>query len=217
MVIFDHAHPKIIESTFSFPEFVPAWKKWLYSICLFFSPVTRLVTPIFDHAHPKMFWSAFNFCDHVLICKKSVHIFHLFILQIQSILESHHQTSHIHFLAMLTHFWTNQLVPSDLSWDTVNFRVQRPDWPHSFLATPHQKLFNQLLIFVNFYQHAKNEAVSSIFSREILDLKILQSEWLRAFWAISQEQYFSQTEDLRSNIDFHYRMNSGKINDQIYL
>ena len=110
MVIFDHAHPKIIESTFSFPEFVPAWKKWLYSICLFFSPVTRLVTPIFDHAHPKMFWSAFNFCDHVLICKKSVHIFHLFILQIQSILESHHQTSHIHFLAMLTHFWTNQLV-----------------------------------------------------------------------------------------------------------
>ena len=70
---------------------------------------------------------------------------------------------------------------------------------------------------MNFYQHAKNEAFSSIFSREILDLKILQSEWLRAFWAISQEQYFSQIEDLRSNIDFHYRMNSGKINDQIYL
>ena len=26
MAIFDHAHPKIIESTFSFPEFVPACK-----------------------------------------------------------------------------------------------------------------------------------------------------------------------------------------------
>ena len=27
MTIFDHAHPKIIESSFGFPEFVPAWKK----------------------------------------------------------------------------------------------------------------------------------------------------------------------------------------------
>ena len=27
MAIFDHAHQKIIESTFSFTEFLPAWKK----------------------------------------------------------------------------------------------------------------------------------------------------------------------------------------------
>ena len=79
---------------------------------------------------------------------------------------------------------------------------------------PQQKLFNQLLIFVDLYQHAKNEAVSSIFSGDMLDLKILQAEWLKEFWAISQEQYFSQKEDLRSNINFDYRTNSGKINDQ---
>ena len=36
-------------------------KKWLYSLCSFLSPVTRLAILIFDHAHPKYFWSAFNF------------------------------------------------------------------------------------------------------------------------------------------------------------
>ena len=46
---------------------------------------------------------------------------------------------------------------------------------------PDQKNFNQLLIFVNLYQHAKNEAVSTICSGETVDLKILQSDWLRAF------------------------------------
>ena len=48
---------------------------------------------------------------------------------------------------------------------------------------------------MNLYQHAKNEAVSSIRSGEKLDLKILQSEWLRTFWPISQEQHFSQREN----------------------
>ena len=55
---------------------------------------------------------------------------------------------------------------------------------------PNQKFFNQLLIFVNLYQHAKNEAVSSICSIEIVDLKILLSHWQRAFWLISQKQDF---------------------------
>ena len=50
---------------------------------------------------------------------------------------------------------------------------------------------------MNLYQHAKNEAVPSICSGEILkdfkkDLKILQSHWLRAFWPISQKQDFYQ-------------------------
>ena len=33
VAIFDHAHPNIIKSTFSFPEFVAACKKSVYSIC----------------------------------------------------------------------------------------------------------------------------------------------------------------------------------------
>ena len=57
---------------------------------------------------------------------------------------------------------------------------------------PNQKNFDQLLIFVNLYQHAENEPVLSTCSEEIVDLKIMQSDWLRAFWPISQEQDFSQ-------------------------
>ena len=133
-------------------------KKWLYFICSFLSPfsVTTLVTPTFDHAQSKNFWSAFTFCDHVSTSKKSVYIFQLFILQIQSILESHHQTGHTNFwhvhprnfklcfnLCDIVPHAKNQLIPSILSWNTVNFRVQRPDWPHSFLKMPHIKLFHQ--------------------------------------------------------------------------
>ena len=44
---------------------------------------------------------------------------------------------------------------------------------------------------MDLYQHAKNEAISSICSAEIVDLKILQSDWLRAFWPVSQEQDLS--------------------------
>ena len=48
-------------------------------------------------------------------------------------------------------------------------------------------------------QHAKNEAVSLIYSEGILDLKILQSDWLTAFWYIFQEQDFSHIYNLFTN------------------
>ena len=69
---------------------------------------------------------------------------------------------------------------------------------------------------MNFYQHVKNEAVSSICSGEIVDWKILQSHWLRAFWPISQKQDFSQYlgRITANNITFYYRTNSVKINDE---
>ena len=64
------------------------------------------------------------------------------------------------------------------------------------------------------YQHIpKNEAISCIHSGEIVDLKILQSNWMGAFWPISQEQDFSTQQQ---NIYFHYRKNSVKINDQVF-
>ena len=58
-------------------------------------------------------------------------------------------------------------------------------------------------------------------SGEIVDLKILQSDWLRSIWSISQEYDFSQIQDLRrntaNNIKFHNRKNAMKINDQFFL
>ena len=55
----------------------------------------------------------------------------------------------------------------------------------------------------------------------MLDLKILQLEWLRAFWPIFLEQNFSQTEDLYrntvNNTNFHYKTDAEKINDRTFL
>ena len=58
--------------------------------------------------------------------------FHLFILEIQSILES---------------------------WDKIGHTP--------FVTMANQKAFDQLLIFVNLYRHAKNQAICS---EEIVDL-----------------------------------------------
>ena len=60
----------------------------------------------------------------------------------------------------------------------------------------------------------------SICCGEIPDLKVLQSDWLTGFCHISQEQDFSIQDLCRNtanNINFYYRTNSVKINDQIIL
>ena len=67
----------------------------------------------------------------------------------------------------------NQSIPSVHSWDRVTFRIQTTDWSHPFLSMPNQKT-----------------TVSSTCSGEIVDLKILESDWLRPFWLISQNKIF---------------------------
>ena len=67
---------------------------------------------------------------------------------------------------------------------------------------------------MNLYQHAKNQVISFISSGDMIDYKILQSDWLRTFWSIFQEQKFTQKWDLcknaARNTNFHYRSNSVK-------
>ena len=58
----------------------------------------------------------------------------------------------------------------------------------------------------------KNQAIYIII-RDLVDLKILQSGWLRAFWPISQEPNFSRLWDYCKNItnnitNFYYKPNS---------
>ena len=60
-----------------------------------------------------------------------------------------------------------------------------------------QAFFVQLLAYVNLYQHAKNHAFSPTCSGDMVDKKILQSNWLRRFWPISQEQKSFQIWHLR--------------------
>ena len=45
---------------------------------------------------------------------------------------------------------------------------------------------------MNLHQNAKNQAFLSFCSKDKVNLKILQSDWPRAFWPISQEPGFSK-------------------------
>ena len=55
----------------------------------------------------------------------------------------------------------------------------------------HPKTFCSTLAYVNFYQDAKNHAISLFCSGDMADEIILQFDWLITFWPISQEQKFS--------------------------
>ena len=83
-----------------------------------------------------------------------------------------------------------------------------PIWSHQFLTMPTQKSFYQLLISMNLYRDAKNQPISSFCSRDIVDSKTLQSNWLTEFWPISQEPDSYQIENFSSNIanynNFHW-------------
>ena len=92
-----------------------------------------------------------------------------------------------------------QFIPLILFWDTANLSVLRPEWPHPFLTKPTTMFFVQLLISVTLHQNAKNQVFSSFYSTDIVDLKILQSDWQRRFWPISQVLDLSQVKDLCKN------------------
>ena len=61
--------------------------------------------------------------------------------------------------------------------ETANFRVPWPDWPHPFLTMPTPKNFDQLLIFVNLYQHAKNQFIPSLHSSDTINFKVHSHDW----------------------------------------
>ena len=88
-------------------------------------------------------------------------------------------------------------------------RVATPIFDHDYLK---KKKKNHPLIFINLHQ--QGQIISSIFSRDKVDLKILLSDWLRAFWTVTQKRDISKIWDLHrnttSNINFHYRRNSEK-------
>ena len=59
------------------------------------------------------------------------------------------------------------------------------------------------------------------FILETGDFKILQSDWLRAFWPVCLEPGFSQVctdlhRNMTKNMNFHYKLNLQKINDEIF-
>ena len=136
------------------------------------------------------------------------------IYELLQILESQDLKGHVYFGPCLPKFTKvifsfpkfessvckNQLNSSLYLWYTADLRVQWPRVPSSFLTMPTQILSNQRLVSTNLYWHAKkNQAFWSICSRDIVDLKILQFDWRRAFWPICQKTDFSEIWGLCSN------------------
>ena len=69
-------------------------------------------------------------------------------------------------------------------WPTFNWVVTRngifkyrPDWPRPFLTMPSKKSFDQLLIFVNQYQHAKNQLIPFVHSSDKFNFKVPSHDW----------------------------------------
>ena len=144
----------------------------------FYSPVTRLSTPIFEKCPSKKFF------DQLLIfvimyqhaknqCNPSVHSSDRVNFRVWSPDWPHP------FLTMLTQkifnqflicvklyqHAKNQFTLSLHSWNKISFRVQRPDWSHPFLTMHNQTFFDQLSIYKNLFQHAKNEDFIDLFWR----------------------------------------------------
>ena len=57
---------------------------------------------------------------------------------------------------------------------------------------------------MNLCQHTKEQVISTISSKDGVDLKILQSDWSRVFWLISQEPDFSQYKILSKQGTMYY-------------
>ena len=67
MAIFDHAHPNIIESTFSFTEFVPACKNQFIPSVHFGDTVNfRIPSP--NWPHPFLTMLTTKLFNHLLVC-----------------------------------------------------------------------------------------------------------------------------------------------------
>ena len=90
-----------------------------------------------------------------------------------------------------------------------------PDWSNPLLATSTtHTLFNQLLIYVNLYQHAKNQA--NWFVLKILIKKscnLIDWEHVAPYLRNKNPPAYGRTQQI---IKFHYRTKSVKINDQIF-
>ena len=89
------------------------------------------------------------------------------------------------------------------------------------LTTPTKELFIQLLILINlnFLDRAKNQTILSFYSRDTVNFKILQSDWLITFCLVSGTRFFPDigfVQDNINNINFHYSLNSRITNNQIF-
>ena len=113
-----------------------------------------------------------------------ISLFHLFIFDIQSILESHDHTCHTHLRPcpskiFLTCFYFLKICINikKISFSICSFLTYSQlspvtIWPHPFLAMSTSKTFKHLLICKNFYQHPKNQLIPSVHSSDTVNFRV---------------------------------------------
>ena len=104
--------------------------------------------------------------------------------EIQSILESHHQTIPQLF------FWSAFVFCESVSSckNSVIFHLLEsifqsllpdwPDWPHPLLTMPTPQIFKQLLICMNLYQHAKKPWITTAHSSYTVSFRVQRIDLL---------------------------------------
>ena len=120
--------------------------------------------------------------------------FHKLVLVIQQISEFHDLKGHTHFwppppkigkvtfsFLNLYQHTKNQFILFISPWHTTNFRVLGK------VSTPYSDIFQSTC---NFHESVSTCKKCKKCSRDIVDLKILQSDWLRAFWPHSSGTRF---------------------------
>ena len=68
----------------------------------------------------------------------------------------------------------------DALWNIANLKAKWPGWPQPIFDNTHPNIFPPALNF--WYQHINMLAIWSVCSRDMFDLKILQSDWSSSFW-----------------------------------
>ena len=65
------------------------------------------------------------------------------------------------------------------------------EWPNPFLTIPTQKFFDQLLTFLNLYQHAKKQFIPSVHSSDTVNfIKAPSHDWPHLFLTMSTPKTF---------------------------
>ena len=71
------------------------------------------------------------------------------------------------------------------------FRVPWEDWPHAFLTMPTQEIFDELTIFLNLYEHAKNQFIPSVNSSDTVHFRVRSHDWPNPFLTIATPKIFN--------------------------
>ena len=156
--------------------------------------VTSSTTAV-DHQHLKVKEKDINLAktNCITISIEKISSFQKFILKIQQILGSHELKSHgIFDHAHPKYFWSDfnfcEFVSTCKNSVIQSVILQIQSILESHQQTSRSNFWPRIPSFL--WICISMQKMRSIFSEEIVGLKILQSDWLSAFWPISQEQDF---------------------------